>query len=88
MFRYFGTFLFSLLIQSVYCDKPTVRQTNNGPVEGLEKTNVFGNKYYAFKGIPYAESPITGIDSFGNYVDRRFKVHFKVAFFSNISSCC
>lgn len=56
-------------------DLPTIRQTTNGPIEGLEKTSSLGQKYYAFKGIPFAEPPISGIDPYtGELVDRRFKV--------------
>lgn len=64
-----------LLISFANGDLPTVRQTNNGPVEGIEQTSLFGTKYYSFRGIPYAEVPITGIDPYtGEEVDRRFKV--------------
>lgn len=53
---------------------PAIRQTANGPVEGLEKISSLGQKYYSFRGIPYAEAPISGIDpSTGDQVDRRFK---------------
>ncbi|XP_055312128.1 esterase B1-like [Sitodiplosis mosellana] len=64
-----------LLISIVHCDDPpTVRKTNNGPVKGIEQTSFFGTKYYSFRGIPYAEAPITGVDPYiGVYVDRRFK---------------
>lgn len=52
-----------------------VRQTANGQVEGIEQQSSLGRKYYAFKGVPYAEPPITGIDPYtGETVDRRFKV--------------
>lgn len=64
-----------VFILSARCDPPTIRQTNNGPVEGIEQTSFFGKKYYSFRGIPYAEVPITGIDPYtGEQVDRRFKV--------------
>ena len=64
-----------LCISIVHCDPFIVRQTNNGPVEGVEQTSIFGKKYYSFRGIPYAEAPITGIDPYtGETVDRRFKV--------------
>lgn len=54
---------------------PLIRQTTHGPVEGVELTTSLGQKYYAFRGIPFAEPPITGIDPYtGEYVDRRFKV--------------
>lgn len=58
------------------CSHPSIRQTLNGPVEGLEQLSSLGQKYYAFKGIPYAEPPITGIDprNTGQQIDRRFKV--------------
>ena len=64
-----------LFISIVHGDPSIVRQTNNGPVEGIEQTSIFGKKYYSFRGIPYAEAPITGIDPYtGEMVDRRFKV--------------
>lgn len=64
-----------LVIQSVYCNSPTVRQTANGPVEGIELNSSLGQMYYAFKGVPYAEPPITGGDPYtGENIDRRFKV--------------
>lgn len=70
--------LLSILILAfaVYCDQlPTIRQTQNGPVEGIEEISSLGQKYYAFRGIPFAESPITGSDPYtGDQVDRRFKV--------------
>lgn len=53
---------------------PTIRQTENGPVEGIEKFSSLGQKYYSFRGVPYAEPPITGTDPYtGEQVDRRFK---------------
>ncbi|XP_031627086.1 esterase B1-like [Contarinia nasturtii] len=62
-----------LLFSSITCD-PTIRQTKNGPVEGVEQSTLFGKTYYAFKGVPYAEAPITGKDPYsGAEVDRRFK---------------
>lgn len=65
-----------LFIPLVQCNEPTIRKTNNGPVQGIEQTTFFGNKYYAFRGIPYAEVPITGKDPYtGAEVDRRFKVY-------------
>ncbi|XP_031635932.1 cholinesterase 2-like [Contarinia nasturtii] len=75
MFKLFCTFMFFLLLTSkVHSDPPTIRQTTNGPIEGIEETGVFGKKFYAFKGVPYAEVPITGIDPYtGATVDRRFK---------------
>lgn len=68
-----------LYLSSIFqCDqltKPTIRQTNNGLVEGTEQTTLFGKKYYAFRGLPYAETPITGKDPYtGAEVDRRFRV--------------
>lgn len=66
------------LAQNVRSDQPTVRETSNGPVEGIEEVTSLGQNYYAFKGIPYAEPPITGIDPYsGEQVDRRFKVFSK-----------
>lgn len=65
-----------LLTSIVYGGSPTIRQTNNGPVEGIEQTSFYGTKYYSFRGIPYAEVPITGIDPYtGEQVNRRFKVN-------------
>lgn len=65
-----------LLLQYVQCDRPTLRQTANGPVEGIEFTIPFNStKVYAFLSIPYAKPPITGKDPYtGELVDRRFKV--------------
>lgn len=65
------------LVISVWGQSPlTLRQTNNGPVEGIERISSLGQRYYAFQGIPYAEAPITGTDPYsGQIVDRRFKVH-------------
>lgn len=48
----------------VKCESPTIRQTVNGPVEGIEETSSLGQKFYAFRGVPYAEPPIS---------ERRFK---------------
>lgn len=53
----------------------SIRQTANGAVEGIERISSFGKKYFSFRGIPYAEAPISGIDPYsGDTVDRRFKV--------------
>lgn len=66
---------FLLLVLRVYCDSTIVVRTANGPVEGIEQTSSLQQKYYAFKGVPYAETPITGKDPYtGKQVDRRFKV--------------
>ncbi|XP_031623525.1 esterase B1-like [Contarinia nasturtii] len=63
-----------LIIPIMQCDPHIMKQTNNGPVEGIEQTGFLGRKYYAFRGVPYAEIPITGIDPYtGAEVDRRFK---------------
>lgn len=67
----------SILLYALYvqCDPPTIRQTTNGPIEGLERTSSLGQKYYSFLGVPFAEPPITGTDPYtGKQVDRRFKV--------------
>lgn len=54
---------------------PLIRLTANGPVQGIEQISSLGQKYYSFRGIPFAAPPITGIDRFtGKSVDRRFKV--------------
>lgn len=66
---------FVLLVVSNECRSLTIRQTTNGPVEGVVLTSILSQKYYAFMGIPYAEPPITGMDPHtGQIVDRRFKV--------------
>lgn len=74
----FGFISVLLLISIVYyhsCNSSTVRQTRNGPIEGLEEISVLGKKYYSFRRVPYAEIPITGNDPHtGAEVDRRFKV--------------
>lgn len=68
---------FSLIFifESAYCVSPTIRNTSNGPIEGIELITSLGQSYYAFKGVRFAEAPITGIDPLsGALVDRRFKV--------------
>lgn len=73
--------LLVLQLSSVYCALSTVRQTLNGPIEGVEQISLLGQKYYAFKGVPFAEAPITGTDPYtGAQVDRRFKVCLFVKF--------
>lgn len=63
------------LLLTVQCVQYTIRQTVNGPVEGVELTTPFGQKLHAFISIPYAKPPITGRDPYtGETVDRRFKV--------------
>lgn len=63
---------------------PTIRQTTNGPIEGIRQTSVMGQDFYAFYGIRYAMPPITGIDPItGVHVDRRFKVQSSTSFFVN-----
>lgn len=77
-----GTIIFLLFPKKIPEEQkrplpPTIRQTSHGPVEGIEETTVFGQKYYAFRGIPYAAPPITGSDPYtGEQVDRRFKVNW------------
>lgn len=64
----------SLLVSNVYCNQ-LVRQTANGPIEGIELVSALGQKYYGFRSIRFAEPPITGTDpDTGENVDRRFKV--------------
>lgn len=64
-----------VLAMNICCSSPTLRMTANGPVEGIKKISSLGQKYYSFKGVPFAAPPITGIDPFtGKLVDRRFKV--------------
>lgn len=68
-------FLLVFLIVNIHCSPLTVRKTANGPVEGVEEISSMGQSYYAFRSIPYAEPPVTGIDPYtGEQVDRRFKV--------------
>lgn len=70
-----SSILLQFLAINVLGNLPTIRQTLNGPVEGIEQTSAMGQKYYAFLGIPFAEPPITGLDPYtGDQVDRRFKV--------------
>lgn len=67
--------LFLLIVTNDRYDPPTIRRTLYGPVEGITEISVFGQEYYAFKGIPFAEVPISGRDPYtGEQVDRRFKV--------------
>lgn len=50
----------------------TIVETNSGPIRGkLFKTLFDQQPYYAFKGIPYAESPVN---------DLRFKVSCDVVY--------
>lgn len=64
-----------LHLRNVHCVSPTMRSTSNGPIEGIELTTSLRQPYYAFKGVRYAEAPITGTDPLsGQRVDRRFKV--------------
>lgn len=64
-----------LIVSNVCCDSMTVKQTSAGPVEGIEQTSSLGRMYVAFRGVPFAESPITETDPYtGEQVDRRFKV--------------
>lgn len=65
-----------MFVFDVECSNPpTIRQTLNGPIEGVVQTTVLGQLFYAFLGIPFAEPPITGNDPYSNeQVDRRFKV--------------
>lgn len=64
-----------LIVLNVYCDPMSVKQTTAGPIEGIAQTSSLGQKYVAFRGIPFASSPITGLDPYtGEQVDRRFKV--------------
>lgn len=53
----------SLLLQvgSVRSNSHTIRQTVNGPIEGILETSVLGQKFYAFQGIPFAEPPIKAL---------------------------
>lgn len=74
MHKLFSVFPILMLTWGVLCD-PLVRETINGPVEGIEKLSSLGQTYYSFKGIPFAEPPITGKNPHtGEMVDLRFKV--------------
>lgn len=76
IFNFFQTIVISVSTYYYSWDaSTTIRQTSNGPVEGIVQTSELGQRYYAFRGVPFAESPITGIDRYtGEHVDRRFKV--------------
>lgn len=78
--RFFLLLLFlQFVLNVVQSDLPKtiIRQTSNGPIEGVEQISSLKQKYYAFRGIPYAEPPITGNDPYtGEKIDRRFKVQF------------
>lgn len=68
-----------LFVTNVRVDPPTMRQTLYGPVEGAIEISVLNQTYYSFRGIPFAEPPITGFDAYtSEFVDRRFKVREKV----------
>lgn len=70
---------FFLFFTTTRYDSPIIRQTLNGAVEGITEISVFGQKYYAFLGIPFAEPPITGRDPYtGEQIDRRFKVLYLI----------
>ncbi|KAG4071890.1 hypothetical protein HA402_006051 [Bradysia odoriphaga] len=79
MFKFFGAFFITLLtlltLGGINCaGNPLVRITSNGPVEGIEQTSSLGQSYYSFRGIPFAEPPITGKNPYtGKEVDLRFK---------------
>ncbi|KAJ6639602.1 Cholinesterase [Pseudolycoriella hygida] len=65
---------FLVLVCNAQGDSPTIRETYNGKVEGVELTSSMGQKYYAFRSVRYAEPPITGKDPYsGEVVNRRFK---------------
>lgn len=71
--------LFLMFVLNVMSSTSTIRQTLNGPVEGVVQKSVLGQLFYGFLGIPFAEPPITGIDPYtGKRVDRRFKVWFDI----------
>lgn len=67
-----------IVIAIAHCTlQTTIRRTTNGPIEGIVQNSSLGQSYYAFKGVRFAEAPITGIDPLtGQKVDRRFKVSF------------
>lgn len=72
---HYGPLSILLLLVNVYGFLPAIRVTQNGPIVGMEKISVLNRKYYAFKGVPFAAPPITGIDPYsGEQVDRRFQV--------------
>lgn len=73
-----------LLATIVHCSPPpTIRRTINGPIEGVVLNSSLGQPYYAFKGVRYAEAPITGPDPLsGAEVDRRFKVKREFLFYN------
>lgn len=75
MFVKFAVFsIFALLLRDVHCNS-AVRNTANGCVKGVLERTSMKQLYYAFRSVPYAEVPITGIDPYTQkFVDRRFKV--------------
>lgn len=69
--------LFEWCLLKVQCDLlPSImRQTQNGPIEGISMLSALNQRYYSFQGIPYAEPPITGINPYtAELIDHRFKV--------------
>lgn len=62
---FYGTLL-SIVLKNVQSqDLPVnsmvsrpIVQVHEGKVRGIEEKNVNGNNYFAFRGIPYAKSPI------------------------------
>lgn len=75
MLQFFFVSLVIVFIQNVRCSPSTIRQTLNGPIEGIELMSSLGQKYLAFKGVRYAMPPITVVHPItGDRVDRRFKV--------------
>ncbi|XP_075146578.1 juvenile hormone esterase-like [Haematobia irritans] len=54
-----------LIFNAIFLTKcsatPTVRMDNNdfnGPIEGVEKLNIFNESFVAFMGLPYAKPPV------------------------------
>lgn len=65
-----------LIVSNVYSS--TIRQTTNGPVEGIVLPTILGKNCTAFFSVPYAEPPITGKHpQTGQMLDNRFKVQLK-----------
>lgn len=57
---------------------------------GNEQISLLRHIYYAFRGIPFAEPPMTGIDPYtGEKVDRGFKVRkpFRIQGFHILKVC-
>lgn len=78
--------VFSLLLSAVRSN--ILRNTENGKVKGKEDISSLGQKYYAFRSVPYALPPINGFDDDIGVINRRFKVlpHISPTKFNSVKS--